>query len=100
MGHILSSLSNGKQVIFWSHPTPEFPNNPFSTGEHYVMACGFDENGKIVVANSTNKVPCNGVQLVDAEQIKNSLFIASEPQDRTWGELDCLEKDAGYVIVG
>lgn len=98
--HIISSLSNGKQVIFWSHPTDEFPDNPFSPGEHYVLACGFDENGKIVVANSSNRVSGDGIQLVDISAIKKSLHIASEPQDRTWGELDCLEKDAGYVVVG
>jgi len=100
MEHILSSLAEGKQVIFWSHPTPEYPDNPFSPGEHYVMACGFDENGNIVIANSTNRVKGDGIQLVNAEQIKKSLHIASEPQDRTWGELDCLEKDSGYVVVG
>ena len=98
--HIMTSLLNKKQVIFWSHPTDEFPDNPFSPGEHYVIACGFDENGKIVVANSTNRVKGDGIQLVDIDIIKKSLHIASEPLDRTWGELDCLEKDAGYVVVG
>ena len=98
--HIMTSLLNDKQVIFWSHPTPDFPDNPFSPGEHYVLACGFDENDKIVIANSTNRVPGDGIQLVDILTIKKSLHTASEPENRTWGELDCLEKDAGYVIVG
>jgi len=98
--HIMTSLLNKKQVIFWSHPTDEFPDNPFSPGAHYVIACGFDENGKIVIANSTNRVKGDGIQLVDIDIIKKSLHTASEPLDRTWGELDCLEKDAGYVVVG
>ena len=101
MAHIGDALSQGKQVIFWSEPTPEFPDNPFSKGAHYVMAVGYDQDGKIVVANSSEKPWCkDGIQLVEPEIIARALYKGSCPGDLTWGEPEHFEQCAGYVVVG
>lgn len=98
--HIIQSLSEGKQVIFWSDPTERFPENPFSKGEHYVLAAGFDENGKIVVLNSSERWTAEGIQLVDIDTIVRALRWDSDPQDTTWGEPGNHEHCSGYVVVG
>lgn len=98
--HIVAALKEGKQVIIWSEPSEKFPENPFSKGSHYVLAVGFDENGKIVIANSSEKLTTEGVQLVDSETIAKSLFQGSEPWDMTWGEPENYSNSAGYVVVG
>jgi hypothetical protein len=98
--HILASLSEGKQVIFWSHPSENFPQNPFSQNEHYVLAAGFSEKGKIVIANSSEKAAPEGVQLVDSNAVAAALAPGSEPADITWGEPEHLHNCSGYVVVG
>ena len=98
---IEDALKNGKQVIFWSHPNEDFPENPFSTGEHYVMAVGYTEDGKILVANSSEKRTPTGVQLVDIQTIARALCLGAAPVDLTWGERCPIRgRYAGYVIVG
>jgi hypothetical protein len=98
--HILDCLRAGKQVIFVSDPFL-MPNNPFSTGYHYVMAVGFDRNGKILIANSSEKTCKGGVQLVDSIQITNALFQGSTADDAmTWGIVEVLYKGCTYVAVG
>jgi|GEM_PF-3378572 len=94
------ALDDGKQIIFWSHPSERLLPNPFSTGEHYVMAVGYAENGKIVIANSGNRVTSDGVQLVDWDTVIRSLFWGCAPQEKTWGEGKVLEQCGGIVIVG
>lgn len=96
--HIKESLGNGKLVIFWSHPSDKLPDNPFSTGEHYVLAFGIDEENKIYVANSSNRVCKDGVQIVDADIIREVLFEGSEPKELTWGRAD-LKYTGGYVVI-
>jgi hypothetical protein len=98
--HIDEALKNGQQVIFWSNPSEDFPENPFSRGEHYVMAVGYTENGHILVANSSEKWTIEGVQLVNITTIARALFIGAAPTDKTWGEQGCHEHCAGYVVVG
>jgi len=97
---ILQALSAGKQVIFWSHPSPENPDNPFSAGEHYVLAAGITETGKILIANSSERAAPCGVQLVDADTVAAALYLGSCPADTTWGEPEHMENCAGFVIVG
>ncbi len=97
---IEEALKNGKQVIFWSHPNEDFPENPFSTGEHYVMAVGYTEDGKILVANSSEKRAPTGVQLVDVDTIAKALLLGASPEDMTWGERGPRERCSGYVMVG
>ena len=97
--HIEDSLKDGKFVIFWSHPSEKLKDNPFSTGEHYVLAFGIDENGKVLIANSSNRTNKNGVQITDTETIEKALFEGSEPCDCTWGRAD-LKYTGGYVIIG
>ena len=94
------ALRSGKTIIFWSHPSEKLPNNPFSSGEHYILLVGYDEGGKILVANSSEKAATDkGVQLVDLDTVVLSLYEGSEPLDFTWGRYD-LPHSGGYVIVG
>jgi len=99
--HIKRALDEGKQVIFESHPTEDFPENPFSQGEHWVMAMGYDNNGGIVVANTSDKATSIGVQIVDLETIRRALYLGSDPTDMTWGEWkNDFKNGTGYIIVG
>lgn len=94
---IAGTLESGKQVILWSHPGGR--PNPFSPGEHYVMAVGFDGTGKIVVANSGTRVTRDGAQLCTAEEIAECLYYGATAKYGIWGNVDhpgC----AGLVVVG
>lgn len=97
--HIERALTEGKQVIFWSHPSPAFPENPFSAGEHYVMAVGYTEDGDILIANTSEKAAPTGVQTVDIETVRRSLYLGADPIDATWGLLD-LPRSGGYAVIG
>ncbi|MBE5744434.1 MAG: hypothetical protein E7358_07005 [Clostridiales bacterium] len=102
VNHIYESLKQGKQVIFISSPSDDFPNNPFSKGDHYVLAVGLTEGGKILIANSsTNGIYDigEGIQEVDLETIKRSLNPIAEPIYRTWGELEDLHLGIGYIVI-
>ncbi len=97
--HFEASLKDGKQIIFWSHSTEEFPDNPFSKNEHYVMAVGYTKENKILVANSSEDWTKEGIQLVELTSVMRALFFGAFPIDMTWGNgrfKDC----AGYVVVG
>ena len=98
--HFEEALRAGKLVIFWSHPTEEFPENPFSKHEHYVMAVGYTEEGKILVANSSERWTDTAVHEVDMQTILRALFLGADPIDMTWGERDQYINCAGYVVVG
>ncbi|MBR2930274.1 MAG: hypothetical protein IKC32_03485 [Clostridia bacterium] len=102
IANILSALEDGKQVIFESHPRPDFPENPFSPGEHWVMAIGFVEDGRILVANSSLRATAEGYQLVDAATIRDALYLGAAPEDDlTWGEWSNEHiTGVGYIIVG
>ena len=98
--HIEEALREGKQVIFWSNPNEDFPENPFSFGEHYVMAVGYIKEGEILIANSSQRKAPDGVQLVDINTIARALFLGCDPTDKTWGEKGDHIHCAGYVVVG
>lgn len=98
--HFEKCLKEGKQIIFWSHPTESFKENPFSKNEHYVMAVGYTKDGKILVANSSEMATEKGVQIVDIETILKALFLGASPIDMTWGERDHYINCSGYVVVG
>ena len=97
--HIDEALRAGKQVIFWSQPSPDFPENPFSKNAHYVMAVGYTEGGEILIANSSEKAASLGVQTVDIDTVRRALFEGADPIDATWGLHD-LPRSGGYVVVG
>ena len=98
--HIENMLREGKQVIFWSHPSDKLPDNPFSSGEHYVLAVGFTKDDKILIANSSEKAAVkDGIQTTDTDTIAKVLREGSEPMDFTWGRHD-LVHSGGYVVVG
>jgi len=98
--HICSMLEMGKLVIFTSDPD-DYPDNPFSDGYHWVMAVGFAEDGRILVANSSEKAASEGIQLVTPDVIEKALFVQSTADmDLTWGELERLNNGCGYVVVG
>ncbi len=98
--HIAAVLREGKQVIFWSNPNEDFPENPFSQGEHYVMAVGYTEDGQILVANSSERRAKDGVHLTDITTIVRALYLGSSPTDKTWGEKGDHVHCAGYVVAG
>ena len=98
--HFEEALHAGKQIIFWSHPTDDFPENPFSPHEHYVLAVGYTEKGQILIANSSERSSTIGVQLVTIDTIMKALFLGADPIDMTWGERDRYINCAGYVVVG
>ncbi len=98
--HISDMLKEGKQVIFWSHPSDKLPDNPFSSGEHYVLAVGYTEEGDILIANSSENAAVNdGIQKTDTDTISKVLREGSDPMDFTWGRYD-LVHSGGYVVVG
>lgn len=98
--HIVESLEEGKMVIICSVPNEEYPDNPFSKGAHYVLAVGFTEDGKILIANSSVTPAPTGIQLVDEEMIMKAVYRDADPDtDGTWGELPNVYRSAGYVVV-
>ncbi len=97
---IEEALQAEKMVIFWSHPSEDFPENPFSKAGHYVLAVGYTEDGKILVANSSEMRAKEGVQFTDVRSIARSLVHNAAPEDLTWGEYGPRPRLAGYVIVG
>ena len=99
--HILSALEDGKLVIFESHARADNPDNPFSRGEHWVMAVGFTESGEILVADSSELMGRAGYHLVDADTIMNALYLGADYEDMTWGEWrDDFLHGVCYLIVG
>ena len=98
--HILAALKEGKQVIFTSNPD-HYPDNPFSKGYHWVMAVSVQEDGTVLIANSSEKAAPEGIQFVLPEVIEKALFKeATAPKDMTWGELQRIHEGSGYIIVG
>ena len=65
------------------------------------MAVGFTEDGRILVANSSEKATSEGIQLVTPDVIEKALFVQSTADmDLMWGELERLNNGCGYVVVG
>lgn len=98
---ITEALCDGKIVIFVSKPCEEYPENPFSKGSHWVLAAGYDAEGKIVVANSSNRaITADGIQCVTPQVIHDALYVGEQLEDRTWGILKPMTPGVGFVIVG
>ena len=97
------TLREGRQVIFWSHPKPRpdgsGTDNPFSTGEHYVMAVGYAADGRILIANSGNRVTSDGAQLCDLNTVMDCLFAGCTAQLTGWGIGKRLPECGGIVFV-
>ena len=102
--HIDGALRSGKQVIFCSRPSPDYPENPFSRGYHWVMAVGYTENGSILVANSSEKYTPLGAQEVTLTTLLRALPKGASPKDFTWGEWGDEEGGflggTGYILIG
>lgn len=98
--HIESALKEGKLVIFWSHPSCKLEDNPFSAGEHYVLAAGITEDGRILIANSSKKaLVSDGIQFTDRDTIEKVLFENTRVSDYTWGRYD-FSRCGAYVVAG
>ncbi len=96
------TLRAGRQLIFWSHPRlrPDGgTDNPFSTGEHYVMAVGYTEGGRILIANSGNRVTSDGAQLCDMDTVMNCLYAGCTATLTGWGAVEQLPDCGGVVFV-
>ena len=100
--HMIDSLKQGKLVLYDSAFTEDYPENPFSTGGHYVLLCGFTEEGKILVANSgtKGKLDFPGINIVDREVLERAMIDDCHAADLTWGQMIPAREKAGYVIVG
>lgn len=89
---IAVSLKVGKPVILFTHLYDS--GDPFSGGDHYVLACGYDKNGKIVVYNSGGS---KRIQLTDMATIERYLYHSCTGADTKW--LKSSAGSAGVVIV-
>ena len=99
--NIEKALSLGKQVIFCVRPTSEERPHPFSRGWHWVMAVGYTEQGKILVANSSEPHTEAGVQETDIDTVLDALCLGSAPEDLCWGVWsEDFKAGTGYIIVG
>lgn len=89
-----SALSSGHPVIIWSHPYKK--DNPFSAGEHYVLAVGHDKDGNVVIANSGK-----GVQLCGMDTVMDVLYKGAAAENTEWGidDDDTIPQSGGIVIV-
>ena len=97
---IEKELLAGKQVIIWSHPSDKLPDNPFSPGEHYILAAGFTEDGKILIANSSNRSKAeNGIQFTERGTRERVVFEGTQVTDYTWGRHE-MSKSGAFGIVG
>ena len=97
---IENELLAGKQIIIWSHPSDKLPDNPFSPGEHYILAAGFTDDGKILIANSSRRSKAeNGIQFTERETIEKVLFEGTQISDYTWGRYD-FAKSGAFVVIG
>ena len=81
-----SALRSGKPVICWT-------KKGFSSGDHYVLAVGYNKLGRVVVANSGNRGPVNIVTLnALCESLKEG-----NGADKDWYR--SASDSAGIVIV-
>lgn len=98
--NMIEALKQGKVVIFDS--MPNFPDNPFSTGAHYVLLCGITKEGKILVANSGSKGKFDfpGINLVVREVLEKAMIEDTFVSDMTWWQIIPVREKYGYVIVG
>jgi hypothetical protein len=83
----------GKQVICWTDDNG-YKGDPFSAGEHYVMAVGYNARGKIAVANSGNRGPVNLVTL----NVLCKYLQEGNGKDKKWWQT--VAASAGIVVVG
>ena len=98
--HIEKELQNGRQVIIWSHSSEKLNPNPFSKGEHYILAAGFTQDGKILIANTSDYVAAqNGIQFTDRQTIEKILMDGTRITDYTWGRYN-FSDGGSYVVVG
>jgi hypothetical protein len=98
----IEEIKKGKVVVFDSMPSEDFPENPFSTGGHYVLICGLTKEGKILVANSgaKGKPDFPGIHLTTKEVLVKAMMDDTFVTDMTWGQLIPVREKVGYVVVG
>ena len=82
-----TALRAGKPVICWTA-------KGFSSGDHYVLAVGYNKLGRVVVANSGNRGPVNIVTL----DTLCKYIQAGTGADKRWYKTTA--GSAGIVIVG
>lgn len=82
-----AALKAGKPVICWTA-------KGFSSGDHYVLAVGYNKLGRVVVANSGNRGPVN---IITLESLCKYLQVGTG-KDKGWYK--STAGSAGIVIVG
>jgi hypothetical protein len=98
--HIMEALRQDKMVILTSEPSDRLPNNPFSTGLHWILLAGFHPDGSVFVANSSLKAAGLAVQKTDEATIAAAISENCSPAGMTWGDCTRLPDGMGYLTVG
>ena len=88
-----AALRAGNPVICWTDDNGH-RIDPFSSGDHYVLAVGYNKLGRVVVANSDNRGPVNIVTL----DTLCKYLRAGTGADRGWYK--STAGSAGIVIIG
>lgn len=88
-----TALRAGRPVICWTDDNGH-RIDPFASGDHYVLAVGYNRLGRIVVANSGNRGPVNIVTL----NVLCKYLQEGTGADRRWYK--STAGSAGIVIVG
>lgn len=88
-----TALRAGNPVICWTDDNGH-RIDPFSSGDHYVLAVGYNRLGRIVVANSGNRGPVNIVTL----DVLCKYLQEGTGADKRWYK--STAGSAGIVIVG
>ena len=88
-----SALRAGNPVICWTDDNGH-RIDPFASGDHYVLAVGYNRLGRIVVANSGNRGPVNIVTL----DVLCKYLQEGTGADRRWYK--STAGSAGIVIIG
>ncbi|MBR5295784.1 MAG: C39 family peptidase [Clostridia bacterium] len=97
---ICLALKEGKMAIMISVPK-RYPDNPFSPGGHYILAVGYTEDGRILIANSTIRAKDLAIQFASFDMIERALPENTYANPAlTWGEPAVQSECYGYVIVG
>ena len=91
------ALSSGHPVIFKSHPYDV--QNPFSPGEHYVLAAGYDETGHVIVLNSGTRTTKEGFHRTDLDTLMKYVYRGTAASLTGWGTEENLPACGGIVIV-
>lgn len=89
---INTALRSGNPVICFTHAYDS--SDPFAGGDHYVLACGYNKSGNVVIANSGGS---KRTQAVTLDKLCRYLYHSCTGKDTGW--MSSSAASAGIVIV-